>query len=244
MSKVMVVTGGGRGIGAAIAVMAAGRGYAVCVNYLRDRKRAEEIAAKVVQRGQKAVVVQADVAREEDVLGLFKTVDESLGPLSVLVNSAGISGSQGRLDTMKLADLRAVFEINVYGTFLCSREAILRMSTEHGGRGGAIVNISSAAARLGGAGRNVHYASTKGAIEAFTNGAAQEVAREGIRVNAVSPGVIDTEIHSPERISKVLPTLPMGRLGATEEVAEAVLWLASDQASYVSGAVVGVSGAR
>lgn len=244
MAKVMLITGGARGIGAAVARLAAARGYDLCINYRGNPERAEEVAAMAAGQGRKAVTIRADVADEEEVVSLFRRMDEVLGPPSVLVNCAGIAGSQGRLETVTQKDLRAVFETNVHGSMLCAREAILRMATSRGGRGGVIVNVSSAASRLGGAGRNVHYAASKGAIDSFTNGLAQELAADGIRVNAVSPGVIDTEIHSPERIAKVLPTLPMGRLGRVEEVAEAVLWLASDQASYVSGAVLSVSGAR
>lgn len=244
MAKVMLITGGGRGIGAAVARLAAARGYDLCINYRSNPEGAEEIAAMAVGQGRKAVAVRADVADEEEVVSLFRQMDEALGPPCVLVNCAGISGSQGRLEAVTQEDLRAVFETNVHGSMLCAREAILRMATSRGGQGGAIINVSSAASRLGGAGRNVHYAASKGAIDSFTNGLAQELATDGIRVNAVSPGVIDTEIHAPERIAKVLPTLPMQRLGRADEVAQAVLWLASDQASYVSGAILSVSGAR
>lgn len=244
MSRVMVVTGGGRGIGAAVAVAAARRGYKLGINFQRHRERAESVVEEVRRLGTDAVAVQADVADEAGVVRLFETVDRELGRITALVNSAGVIGPSGRIEACAGAELRALFEINIVGTLLCCREAVRRMSTRHGGSGGAIVNLSSAAARLGGAGEFVPYAASKGAIDALTFGLAQEVAAEGIRVNAVSPGLIDTEIQPPGRVEKVGPMLPMKRAGRPEEVAAAILWLLSDEASYVAGTVIGVSGAR
>jgi NAD(P)-dependent dehydrogenase (short-subunit alcohol dehydrogenase family) len=244
MAGVIIVTGGGRGIGAATALAAARRGYAVAVNYQQNRVRADEIVGEIKQSGGRALAIQADVADEAAIVRLFETVDRELGALSALVNSAGIIGPQGRIEACSAADLRALFETNITGTMICCREAIRRLSTRHGGKGGAIVNLSSAASRLGGAGELVPYATSKGAIDALTFGLAQEVAAEGIRVNAVSPGVIDTEIQPAGRVEKVGPMLPMKRAGRAEEVAATILWLLSEEASYVSGTVVGVSGAR
>jgi NAD(P)-dependent dehydrogenase (short-subunit alcohol dehydrogenase family) len=244
MNRVMIVTGASRGLGAAIALLAGRRGYDVCVNYLNGGERAKQVVEAIRATGRRAIAVHADVAREADIEALFKAVDAELGPIDVLVNNAGWGGKHGRVDALTSDEIKTLFELNVNGTMLCSREAIRRMSRQYGGAGGSIINLSSAAARLGAAGRNVYYAASKGAINAFTNGLAREVAAEGIRVNAVSPGVIDTESQSPGRVAEMAPTLPMRRAGQSEEVANAVLWLASDEASYVTGTILDVSGAR
>jgi NAD(P)-dependent dehydrogenase (short-subunit alcohol dehydrogenase family) len=243
-NRVMVVTGASRGLGAAVAVLAGKRGYDVCVNYLTGEERAAQVVKAIQGTGRRAIAIHADVAREADVETMFRTVDAELGPIDVLVNNAGWGGKHGRVDALSNDDIKALFELNVNGTMLCSREAIRRMSTQYGGAGGSIINFSSAAARLGAAGRNVYYAASKGAINALTVGLAREVAAEGIRVNAVSPGVIDTESQSPGRVAEMTPTLPMRRAGQAEEVANAVLWLASEEASYVTGVILDVSGAR
>lgn len=240
----IIVTGGSRGIGAAISEQAARQGYDVCINYRNDRDQALAVAERVRSHARKALVVQADLGQPEQLTAMFEQVDHELGQLTALVNNGGINGSIGRVDAVEAHDLQAIFAINVVGSFLCCKEAVRRMSTRQGGAGGAIVNLSSAAARLGAAGRNVHYAATKRAVEALTFGLAQEVAAEGIRVNAVSPGVIATEIHGAERLAQLAPNLPMGRAGEADEVANAVMWLLSAEAAYVSGTVLGVSGAR
>ena len=240
----MLVTGGSRGIGAAISVLAARKGYDVCINYSTDRERAQDIAGQVERAGRRAMIHRADVSQEDEVEDMFKAIDATLGRLTVLVNNAGISGGSTRVDQLSAHDIDRVFGINVRSTFLCCKEALLRMSTRQGGNGGSIVNFSSAAARLGAAGRNVHYAASKAAINTLTFGLAQEVANEGVRVNAISPGMIDTEMQDPVRLANMLDTLPMKRAGTVEEVANAVLWLASEEASYVSGTILGVSGAR
>jgi len=245
MKKVMVVTGGGRGIGAATALLAAERGYAVCVNYLKNGAAAERL---VKQIGAKAIAVQADVAAEADVVRLFRTVDEKLGRVSALVNNAGIVDRASRVEAMSAERIQRMLAVNVTGSFLCAREAVKRMSTRHGGNGGAIVNVSSVAARLGGAGEYVDYAASKGAIDTFTLGLAKEVGPEGIRVNAVRPGVIRTEIHftsgDPGRVERIGASAPLLRAGEPEEVARTIVWLASDEASYISGALLDVSGGR
>ncbi|HUZ73817.1 MAG TPA: SDR family oxidoreductase [Stellaceae bacterium] len=244
MSQVLVITGGGRGIGAKVAVAAARHGYRLAIGYRSNRARAEAVAADVAKAGGEAIAVAADIADEAAVVRFFATVDRELGRLSGLVNSAGIIGPSGRIEAVAAAGLAELMAVNVTGTLLCCREAIRRMSTAHGGSGGAIVNLSSAGSRLGGAGSTIPYAASKGAIDSLTFGLAQEVAAEGIRVNAVSPGVIDTEIQPPGRVEQIGPLLPMKRVGRPEEVAEAILFLLSDAASYVSGAVLNVSGAR
>lgn len=244
MGKVVIITGGGRGLGAATAVEAAKRGYAVCVNYRERADRADQVVAAIKDAGGTALAVQADIAVEADILRLFETSEGEFGPVTHLVNSAGISTPYGRVDELGAADLERHFAINVFGSVLCAREAVKRMSTAHGGSGGVIVNLGSAASRLGGAGANVIYAASKSAIDAFTFGLAQEVAGEGIRVVCISPGVIDTEIQPPGRVEQMGPQLPMKRAGQPDEVAEAILWALSDAASYVSGTIIGVSGAR
>jgi|ERR1700687_1963101 len=244
MGAVIVVTGGSRGLGAAVSMLAAREGYDVCVNYNNNEVRAKQVARYVEAAGRRALVYRANVAKEDEVEAMFAAIDSALGTLTVLVNSAGINGTVGRVDALRSQDIRRMFETNVEGTILCCREAIRRMSKKYGATGGSIINLSSAAARLGAAGRNVYYAASKGAIDSLTFGLAQEVATEGIRVNAVSPGVIDTEMHDPKRLADIGPKLPMGRAGTAEEVARAVLWLASEAASYVSGAILDVAGAR
>jgi NAD(P)-dependent dehydrogenase (short-subunit alcohol dehydrogenase family) len=243
--KVLVVTGGGRGIGAETARLAAGRGYAVAVNYRANRLAAESLVRKL---GAKAIAVRGDVASEADVVQLFETVDRQLGRVTALVNNAGIVDRGTRVADMTAARIARMFAINVTGSFLCAREAVKRMSTRLGGAGGAIVNVSSIAARLGGAGEYVDYAASKGAIDTFTVGLAKEVGPEGIRVNAVRPGIIRTEIHvasgDPGRVDRIGATAPLQRPGEAEEVARAILWLLSDEASYMSGALVDVSGGR
>ncbi len=242
---VMLITGGGRGIGAATARLAAQRGYAVCVNYLRDRSAAEKLAAEI---GGGAIAVAGDVSAEADVLRLFETVDAKLGRLAALVNNAGIVDRQSRVEAMPAARLRRMFAINVVGSFLCAREAIKRMSRKHGGKGGAIVNVSSAAARLGSPGEYVDYAASKGAIDTMTLGLAKELAEDGIRVNAVRPGFINTDIHAsggePNRLERVRENIPMKRGGEPEEIARAILWLLSEEASYSTGAILDVAGGR
>jgi len=244
----MIVTGGGRGIGAAAARLAGQRGYAVCVNYLRDRRSAEAVAGAIREGGGKSVCVAADVSKEADVLRLFDTAVRELGTLTALVNNAGILERQARLDDMEAARFERVFATNITGSFLCAREAVRRMSTRHGGSGGGIVNVSSAAARLGSPGEYVDYAASKGAIDSLTIGLAREVAEEGIRVNAVRPGVIHTDIHAsggePGRVERVKAAVPMKRGGHPEEVAHAILWLLSDESSYSTGAFIDVSGGR
>lgn len=244
MSKVLVITGGGRGIGAKVALAAARRGYRLALGYQRNRARAEAVAAAIEAAGGRAITVAADIADAAAVMQLFATVDRELGRPWGLVNSAGIIGPSGRIDAVESPGLAELFAINITGTLICCREAIRRMSTRHGGSGGSIVNLSSAASRLGGGGSTVPYAASKGAVDSLTFGLAQEVAAEGIRVNAVSPGVIDTEIQPPGRVEQVGPLLPMKRVGRPEEVAEAILFLLSDEASYISGTVLDVSGAR
>ena len=247
-SRVMIVTGGGRGIGAATARLAAARGYAVCVNYLRDRDAADAVVHDIRNDGGRAIAVPGDVASEADVLRLFQETDRSLGPLSALVNNAGIVTRQSRVEAMDAARLQLMFATNIIGPFLCAREAIKRMSTTHGGKGGAIVNISSAAARLGSPGEYVDYAASKGAIDTMTIGLAKELAGEGIRVNCVRPGFVNTAIHAaggePDRIERLRDNIPMKRGGEPEEVARAVLWLLSDEASYSTGAILDVTGGR
>jgi NAD(P)-dependent dehydrogenase (short-subunit alcohol dehydrogenase family) len=248
MSKALVITGASRGIGAATARLAALRGYAVCVNYRRDREAADRVVAVIEASGGRAVAVGADVAVEDDVVRLFETSDRLLGPLAGLVNNAGVLETQMRVDAMDPARLLRVLSTNVIGPFICAREAVRRMSIRHGGRGGAIVNVSSGAARLGAPGEYVDYAASKGALDTLTIGLSREVAEEGIRVNTVRPGVIYTELHAlggePQRVDRVKASVPMKRGGTVDEVAHAILWLLSEEASYTTGAFVDVTGGR
>jgi NAD(P)-dependent dehydrogenase (short-subunit alcohol dehydrogenase family) len=246
--KVLLVTGGGRGIGAATARLAAERGFAVAVNYRRDAKAAAQVVADIEAAGGRAVAIPADVAVEADVVRLFQECDRSLGTLSALVNSAGIIEKQMRVEDMDTGRLQRVFATNVYGPFLCSREAVRRMSTQHGGQGGSIVNVSSLASVYGSPNEYVDYAATKGALDTLTTGLAREVATEGIRVNVVRAGHIYTEFHAlggePDRVERVKADVPMKRGGQPEEVAQAIVWLLSEQASYVTGTRLDVSGGR
>jgi NAD(P)-dependent dehydrogenase (short-subunit alcohol dehydrogenase family) len=247
-TRVILITGAGRGIGAATALLAAARGYDVCVNYRSDAASARQIVEQIQQMGKAAVAVAADVANEAEVLQLFKTVDRELGPLSALVNNAGILEQQARLVDMDGARIARVLQTNVVGSMLCAREAIKRMSTRGGGAGGSIVNLSSMAARLGSPNEYVDYAASKGAIDALTVGLAKEVGGEGIRVNAVRPGLIYTNMHAsggePGRVDRLKASVPLQRGGTAEEVAHAIVWLLSDEASYVTGTFVDVSGGR
>jgi NAD(P)-dependent dehydrogenase (short-subunit alcohol dehydrogenase family) len=248
MPGTLLVTGGGRGIGAAVARLGAARGYTVCVNYRRDAAAAEAVVAAIAAAGGRALAVQADVAREDEVERLFAAVDAALPPLTALVNNAGLAGHVNRLEEAPAETIRQVMDLNVLGSIWCARAAIRRMARRHGGRGGAIVNISSGAATIGSPGEYVWYAASKGAIDSLTLGLAKENASEGIRVNAVAPGFVRTEIHAdsgmPDRLEKVAPTMPIGRAAEPEEIAEAVLWLLSDAASYTTGAILRVAGGR
>ena len=248
MDEVLLVTGGSRGIGAATARLAAQRGYAVAVNYVKNRAAADEVVAEIARAGGKAVAVAGDVASEPEVVRMFETVDQALGRLTALVNNAGTLETQMRLEQMDAARLHRTFAVNVVGSFLCAREAVRRMSTRHGGKGGAIVNVSSGAARFGSPNEYVDYAASKGAIDTMTIGLAHEVAAEGIRVNAVRPGFIYTELHAlggePGRVDRVKQNVPMKRGGQPDEVAQAILWLLSDAASFSTGTFIDVSGGR
>jgi NAD(P)-dependent dehydrogenase (short-subunit alcohol dehydrogenase family) len=247
-SPVILITGGSRGIGAATALAAARAGYAVTLSYQRDERAAHTVVQAIIALGGQALAVQADVAQEDSVLALFAAVDAAWGRLDALVNNAGVVDVASRVDAMTVARLRRMFDTNVLGSFVCAREAVLRMSTRHGGRGGSIVNVSSAASRLGSPGQYVDYAASKGAIDSFTVGLAKEVAGEGIRVNVVRPGIIDTEIHAsggePDRAQLLGAQVPMQRPGSADEVAQAIVWLLGPQASYTTGTLLDVSGGR
>ena len=244
----VLVTGGSRGIGAAACALLAGQGHAVAVNYTRDAAAAEALVARLRAAGGQALAIQADVADAAQVAAMFERIDRELPPLSGLVNNAGVVDQPARVDEMDAARLQRMFAINVFGSFFCAREAVRRLSTKHGGRGGAIVNLGSAAARLGSPGQYVDYAAAKGAIDTFTIGLAREVATEGVRVNAIRPGIIETEIHAsgglPDRVKQMAPLVPMQRAGSADEVAQAIVWLLSDAASYTTGAILDVSGGR
>jgi NAD(P)-dependent dehydrogenase (short-subunit alcohol dehydrogenase family) len=246
--RTVLVTGGGRGIGAATSWLAAQRGWAVAVNYTHGTAAAQGMVARIRDAGGTALAVQADVADEAQVLAMFAAIDAELPPLGALINNAGVVDLQTRIDAITMERLQRMFSINVFGSFICAREAIKRMSTTHGGSGGSIVNLSSAAARLGAPGQYVDYAAAKGAIDVFTMGLAKEVATEGIRVNAVRPGLIETEIHAsggtPDRAKQMAPMVPMQRTGSAEEVAEAIVWLMSEASSYTTGSVLDVTGGR
>ncbi len=248
MKKVVLITGGGRGIGAATALLAAKQDYAVCVNYLNKSAAAEAVVNAVEHAGGRAIAVAADVAVEADVVRLFETMDTQLGPVTALVNNAGIVGHKTALVDMDTARLTRIFSTNITGSFLCAREAVRRMSTKYGGMGGTIVNVSSAASRLGSPGEYIDYAASKGALDTMTIGLAKEVATEGIRVNSVRPGIIYTDIHAsggdPDRVERLKEVVPMKRGGQAEEVAQAILWLLSDEASYSTGTFIDVSGGR
>lgn len=252
-APVVLVTGGSRGIGAATALAAARRGWDVAINFARDERAALQVAEAVRSRGRRALALRADVQRDEEVCAMFAQLDQAraagqVGALRALVNNAGVVDVAARVDEMSPQRLQRMFGINVLGSFFCAREAVRRMSTRHGGAGGSIVNLSSAASRLGSGGQYVDYAAAKGAIDTFTLGLAREVATEGVRVNAVRPGIIETDIHAsggqPDRAQRLAPQVPMGRAGTAQEVADAVLWLMSDEAAYCTGALLDVSGGR
>ena len=248
MQPIALITGGSRGIGAATALLAAQRGFAVALNYSSNSLAADEVVRQIRAAGGTAITVQADVAVESQVMAMFDKIDAKLGPLSSLVNNAGVVDVTCRVDAMDVARLQRMFATNVISAFVCAREAVKRMSTRHGGAGGSIVNVSSAASRLGGSGQYVDYAASKGAIDTFTIGLAKEVALEGIRVNAVRPGIIDTDIHAsggqPERAWQLAPQVPMQRPGTALEVAQAIVWLMGNDSSYSTGALVDVAGGR
>ncbi len=245
---VVLITGGSRGIGAATALAAARAGYAVALSFQTDGQAAQSVVRAIEVLGGRAMALQADVAQEDGVLAMFAAVDAAWGRLDALVNNAGVVAVASRVDAMSVARLRRMFDTNVLGSFLCAREAVLRMSTRHGGRGGSIVNVSSAASRLGSPGQYVDYAASKGAIDTFTVGLSKEVAAEGIRVNAVRPGIIDTEIHAsggePDRAQLLGAQVPMQRPGSADEVAQAIVWLLGPQSSYTTGTLLDVSGGR
>ena len=247
-AKVVLITGASRGIGAATALLCAAQGYDLALNFAQDEASASHLAEQVRRMGRRAVTIQADVSQEPDVLRLFATIDAELGPLTALVNNAGIVAPVARVDQMAFDRINRMFAVNVLGSFLCAREAVLRMSTRHGGKGGVIVNVSSRAAELGSPGIFVDYAASKGAIDSFTVGLAREVAGEGIRVNAVRPGLIATEIHAAsgmaDRLTTGVGSVPMLRIGTAQEVAQAIVWLLSDASSYTTGTLLDVGGGR
>jgi NAD(P)-dependent dehydrogenase (short-subunit alcohol dehydrogenase family) len=244
----LIVTGGSRGIGAATARLAGSRGYAVAVNFSTSEAEATKVVSEIVGNGGRALVIHADVSRQNEIIELFQTAERELGPITALVNNAGITGGFARVEDVTAEQLEKTFAVNVTGAILCAREAVRRMSTRRGGKGGAIVNVSSLAVRTGAAGEWVHYAASKGAIDSFTRGLAREVATEGIRVNAVSPGLAETDIHAangePGRLQRLTPTIPMKRAGQPHEIAEGVLWLLSPAASYVTGSILEIGGGR
>lgn len=244
----LIVTGASRGIGGAVALAAADAGYAVAVNYVRDEAAANRIVDQIHRRGGEACAIGANIGRESEIIHLFQRAEEELGPIRALVNNAGITGGFARVDEINAAMLDQLMAINVIGSMLCAREAVKRMSTRYGKSGGAIVNITSLAARTGGSGEWVHYAATKGAMNSFTIGLAREVAAENIRVNAVSPGLIETDIHSaagePDRLQRMVPSIPMKRAGLPAEIAAGVIWLLSPAASYVTGTILEIGGGR
>jgi NAD(P)-dependent dehydrogenase (short-subunit alcohol dehydrogenase family) len=248
MNKVLLVTGGSRGIGAATALLAAQNGWSVAVNYTANSLAADEVVRQIRASGGQAMSVQADVAQEDQVLRMFEHIDAKFGRLTGLVNNAGVVDVTARVDEMSVARWKRMFDINVMGSLICAREAVRRMSQKHGGEGGSIVNVSSAASRLGSPGQYVDYATAKGAIDAFTIGLAKEVAAEGIRVNAVRPGLIETEIHAsgglPDRVKALQHLVPVGRGGTPQEVAEGIVWLLSDSASYTTMSFLDISGGR
>ncbi len=247
-APVLLVTGGSRGIGAATALAAAQAGYAVAVNYQSNSLAADEVVRSIRDSGGQAMALQANVSREDEVMAMFARMDTKWGPLAALVNNAGVVDVSSRVDAMGVARLSRMLNTHVLGSFVCSREAVLRMSTRYGGTGGGIVNLSSAASRMGSPGQYVDYAACKGAIDTFTIGLAKEVAAEGIRVNAVRPGIIETDIHAsggePDRAQRLAPQVPMQRSGSAQEVANAIVWLLSPQASYCTGALLDVGGGR
>jgi NAD(P)-dependent dehydrogenase (short-subunit alcohol dehydrogenase family) len=244
----VVITGASRGIGAAIAKLLGASGYSVAVNYANDVNAAREVLTNLTSAGSRAVAIQGDISREADVLRLFEIAERELGPIRALVNNAAITGGFARVQDIDSAALTQMLAVNVAGSMLCAREAVRRMSTKRGGSGGSIVNISSIAARTGSAGEWVHYAASKGAINTFTVGLAREVAAEGIRVNAVAPGLVDTGLHAangePGRLARLNPTIPMQRAGTPGEIAQGVLWLLSDAASYTTGTILEIGGGR
>lgn len=250
MPKLILITGASRGIGRETALLAAARGYTVAVNYHSNKAKADEVVALIGKAGGKAAAFQADVAKQADVARMFAEVDQRLGPIDALVNNAGVGYTQGRLDTTKPEHMVATFEVNVFGLFYCCQEAVRRMSTRHGGKGGVIVNISSGAARNGGPGAYIDYAGSKAAVDVITTGLAKEVGGEGIRVNGVRPGFTETEMMDltrdgdPEWLAAAVKAMPMGRLGTAREIANCVMWLASDDASYVTGTIIDAAGGR
>jgi NAD(P)-dependent dehydrogenase (short-subunit alcohol dehydrogenase family) len=244
----LIVTGASRGIGAAVAALAGARGYGVAVNFATGASEAGKVVEKIVAAGGSAVAIQADIAHEEQIVRMFERAEQELGSIKALVNNAAVTGGFARVEEVSSAAIASVFAVNVSGTMLCSREAVRRMSTRRGGTGGAIVNISSRAAHTGSAAEWVHYAASKGAVDSFTIGLAREVATEGIRVNAVAPGLVDTGLHAangdPNRLQRLMGTIPMGRPGTPREIAEGVLWLLSPAASYTTGAILQIGGGR